>query len=63
MESIDGSGLTQADIVFMLQATSAPEFLLALPVLLPEPAQTKMGSTGLDESKLIQGYFSSIMNS
>lgn len=43
--------LTQADMVFMLHATKAPDLLL-LPgwILLPDPAQTNIGSIGLDDS-------------
>lgn len=44
--------LTQADIVFILQATSVPDRLLLLLLfntLLLDPAQMKIGSTGLED--------------
>lgn len=46
------SSLTQADIVFILQATSVPDRLLLLLLfntLLLDPAQMKIGSTGLED--------------
>lgn len=42
--------LTQADIVFILQATNAPAFLSLDFIRLLDPAHTKIGSTGLEDS-------------
>lgn len=51
--SLSLSSLTQADIVFILQATSVPDRLLLLLLLfntlLLDPAQMKIGSTGLED--------------
>jgi hypothetical protein len=41
---------TQADMVFILQATRAPDFLPSECNRLPEPAHTNIGSTGLDDN-------------